>query len=126
MRTRKSPALLDLEIKQHLRHATRKRQGSRQPHARIVTSKPPTYTVQPRNLWRMWDFPTLPEAIAFGLTLKEPFDVSVDSGAIVWGWGQRPLSEAEAWGQEQQQRGERHPQNPRASTRHATKKRTPY
>jgi hypothetical protein len=65
--------------------------------------KPPTYTVQPRNLWRRWDFTTLPDAVAFGLILGEPFDVSVDSGAIVWGWEQR--------------------RNPTSPTSHATRKR---
>jgi hypothetical protein len=79
--------------------------------------KPPTYTVQPRNLWRLWDFSTLSDAVEFGFTLKEPFDVSVDSGAIVWSWAQRPPSEAEVWGQKHLQR------NPSAGTRHATRKR---
>ncbi len=50
----------------------------------------PVYTVQPRNLWRLWDFPVLADAIAFGLKLGEPFDVSGASGAIVWAWAQRP------------------------------------
>lgn len=79
--------------------------------------KIPTYTVQPRNLWRTWNFSTLPDAVAFGLTLNEPFDVSTNSGAIVWGWGQRPPSEAEVWGEKHRQR------HPPTKTSHATKKR---
>jgi hypothetical protein len=79
--------------------------------------KPPTYTVQPRNLWRLWDFPTLSGAVEFGLSLNEPFDVSVDSGAIVWSWEQRPSSLAEVWGQKHLQK------NPASGIRHATGKR---
>ena len=75
MATRRSPAQLNREIAESLAFRGR--------------DKPPTYTVQPRNLWRTWDFSTLPDAVAFGLTLNEPFDVSTDSGAIVWGWEQR-------------------------------------
>jgi hypothetical protein len=79
--------------------------------------KPATYTVQPRNLWRLWDFATLQDAVAFGLTLDEPFDVSTNSGAIVWAWEQRAPSEAEVWGEERRQR------NPTTPTSHATKRR---
>jgi len=104
MPRRRSPAQLDREIRESL--ASRGR------------DKPPTYTVQPRNLWRTWDFPVLQDAIDFGLTLDEPFDVSVDSGAIVWSWAQRPPSDAEVWGQEQQRRWE----GQRAGV-HATRKR---
>jgi hypothetical protein len=100
---RKSHAQLNREIAESL--ASRGR------------DKPPTYTVQPRNLWRRWDFTTLPDAVAFGLTLGEPFDVSVDSGAIVWGWEQRSPSEAVVWGLERRQR------NPTTPTSHATRKR---
>lgn len=66
--------------------------------------KPPTYTVQPRNLWRTWNFSTLPDAVAFGFTLGEPFDVSTNSGEVVWGWAQRPPSEAEVWGEKHRSR----------------------
>jgi hypothetical protein len=94
--------------------------------------KLPTYTVQPRNLWRTWDFPTLSEAIAFGDTLREPFDVSTDSGAIVWAWGQR--AHATSPSHAVRKRGgqplvTRHTTNKRGPplhatrTRHATKKR---
>jgi len=86
--------------------------------------KIPTYTVQPRNLWRLWDFSTLPAAVTFGLTLNEPFDVSTDSGALVWTWEQRPLSEAEIWGQEQQRRWQQQ-RDSMTATKHATKKRKP-
>lgn len=110
MATRKSPAQLDREIRESL--ASRGRE------------KPPTYTVQPRNLWRMWDFSTLPDAVNFGLTLEEPFDVSVDSGAIVWAWEQRPPSGAEVWGREQQQRWEQQ-RTPRTADSHATRRRRP-
>lgn len=103
MPTRRSPAQLDREIAESL--ASRGR------------DKPPTYTVQPRNPWRLWDFTTLPEAVAFGLSLGEPFDVSVDSGAIVWGWEQRPPSGAVVWGEERRQR------NPTTPSSHATRKR---
>ena len=103
MPARKSPAQLDREIAESLSSRGR--------------DKPPTYTVQPRNLWRRWDFTTLPGAVAFGLTLGEPFDVSVDSGAIVWGWEQRPSSGAVVWGEDRQQR------NPTTPTSHATRKR---
>ena len=88
MTTRKSQ--LDCEIKESL--ASRGRE------------KIPTYIVQPRNLWRTWDFSTLPDAVAFGLSLDEPFDVSTNSGAFVWGWEQRPASEAEIWGEKHRQR----------------------
>ena len=108
MARRKSPAQLEREIRGSL--ASRGRE------------KPPTYTVQPRNLWRVWDFSTLQGAVDFGLTPDEPFDVSVDSGAIVWSWEQRPPSEAEVWGRQQQLRWELQ-QNPMTATSHATKRR---
>lgn len=47
------------------------------------------YTVQPRNPWRLRTFSVLADAIAFGLTMREPFDVSVPSGALVWVWEMR-------------------------------------
>lgn len=103
MATRRPRAQLDCEIARSL--ASRGR------------DKPPTFTVQPRNLWRTWDFSTLSDAVAFGLTLDEPFDVSTDSGAIVWGWAQRPPSEAEVWGWEHRQR------SPTTKASHATRKR---
>lgn len=91
MTSGKSRAQLDREIRESLARGQ---------------EKSPMYTVQPRNPWRLWDFPSLSEAVDFGVTLGEPFDVSVDSGEIVWTWEQRG-----------QQR------HPRAETRHATKKR---
>lgn len=108
---RKSPSRLDREIRESLAFRGR--------------NKPPTYTVQPRNLWRVWDFSTLQGAVDFGLTLDEPFDVSVDSGAIVWTWEQRPPPEAEIWGQELQRRRWEQQRDPRTSDSHAMKKRKP-
>ena len=48
-----------------------------------------TYTVQPRNLWQLRNFAVLADAVAFGLKLNEPFDVSVPSGALAWAWEMR-------------------------------------
>ena len=110
MARRKSPAQLEREIRESL--ASRGRE------------KPPTYTVQPRNLWRLWDFSTLQDAVDFGPTLNEPFDVSVDSGALVWTWEQRPPSEAEVWGQEHQRRWAQQ-RDPGTAGSHATRRRRP-
>jgi hypothetical protein len=48
------------------------------------------FTAQTREYLRVASFATLADAIKFGLSLNEPFDVSVSSGAIVWAWDQRP------------------------------------
>lgn len=47
------------------------------------------YYAQTRSPYRVLKRATLAEAIASGLALRVPFDVSVESGAIVWVWEQR-------------------------------------
>jgi hypothetical protein len=52
-----------------------------------------TYTVQHRNMSRVYTRTTLEAAIAAGHAMVAegygPFDVSVNSGAIAWVWEQR-------------------------------------
>lgn len=52
-----------------------------------------TYTVQFRSMGRqparIFDFSDLASAVVFGLIDGGEFDVSVDSGAVVWVWEQR-------------------------------------
>jgi hypothetical protein len=47
-----------------------------------------TYYVATRNGSSLSWFPTLADAIRHGLSLKQPFDVSLASGAWIWLWGQ--------------------------------------
>jgi len=49
------------------------------------------YTVQFRSLVnpRVRSFSTLSDAMVWAMEEREEFDVSVDSGAIIWAWEQR-------------------------------------
>ena len=48
------------------------------------------YTVQTRRWVFVCDFSVLADAISYGLSQGVEFDVSVNSGAIVWAWEMRP------------------------------------
>lgn len=47
------------------------------------------FTMQTRSTWIDRNFATVEEAVAYGMSLNVPFDVSVSSGAFVWVWEMR-------------------------------------